>query len=148
MTVDSHIESLAEVAEHEVHRRTDRMSCGLLIFQWLAAIGLACWLSPKTWAGTVSSPHIHLWAAIFLGGAINALPLWLILRRPARSTTRHAVAIAQMLTGALLIHLTRLHRYFPVLLLLAEPQGDVGHRRTPGSVGGHQRDHRTSHLPA
>ena len=41
-----------------------------------------------------------------LAGLIYLLPLYLALRSPGRAYTRHAIAIGQMLTPALFIHLT------------------------------------------
>lgn len=97
------------------------MFAGLLVFQWLVGIGLACWLTPRTWAGAASSPHVHVWAAVFLGAAINLLPLGLIAFRPGQVLTRHMVAMSQMLAGALLIHLTggRIETHFHVFGSLA-----------------------------
>src|SRR5205814_8695471 len=50
--------------------------------------------------------HMHVWAAILLGGAISSFPVFLALKRPGHALTRHTIAVAQMLTSALLIHLT------------------------------------------
>lgn len=100
---------------------TDRSFAGLLLFEWLLAIGLACVVSPRTWAGQTSAAHIHLFAAIFLGGGIISLPLTLIARLPGRFVTRCTTAIAQMLMSALLIHLTggRIETHFHVFGSLA-----------------------------
>ena len=51
-----------------IYRRTDRMFAGLLVFQWLAAVALALWVSPLTWAGAVSRTHPHVWAAVAARG--------------------------------------------------------------------------------
>ena len=76
---------------------------------------------PQTWIGATSYTHLHVWAAIFLGGAISGLPVYLALKRPGRSSTRHTIAVAQMLTSALLIHLTggRIETHFHVFGSLA-----------------------------
>ncbi len=55
-------------------KRTDRMFAGLMVVQWLAGIGVALWVTPRTWIGAVSSVHVHVLAAIFLGGAIAGFP--------------------------------------------------------------------------
>lgn len=73
---------LQQEARQRVNVNTDRMFAVLLVGQWLVGIGLACWFSPRTWSGASSSIHPHLWSAVVLGGAIIALPLWLIARRP------------------------------------------------------------------
>lgn len=109
--------------EHKqlVYRRTDRMFAALMILQWVAGVAAALWVSPKTWAGTESQTHPHVWAALFLGGAISSLPIVLALTRPGRPSTRYAVAVGQMLMGALLIHLTggRIETHFHVFGSLA-----------------------------
>lgn len=109
--------------EHQqlVHKRTDRMFAVLMILQWVAGVAAALWVSPKTWSGSESQTHPHVWAALLLGGAISSLPILLALTRPGRPTTRYTVAVGQMLMGALLIHLTggRIETHFHVFGSLA-----------------------------
>ncbi len=101
--------------------RTDRMFAGLMVLQWLGGIAAALWISPKTWVGSASQTHLHLWAAVLLGGLISALPVGLALTRPGRTLTRHTIAMGQVLTSALLIHLTggRIETHFHVFGSLA-----------------------------
>ena len=89
--------------------------------QWVAGIAAALWISPRIWAGTASSIHAHVWAALFLGGAITILPVYLCLTSPCASSTRHVVAVCQMLMSALLIHLSggRLETHFHIFGSLA-----------------------------
>jgi two-component system cell cycle sensor histidine kinase/response regulator CckA len=105
----------------KICRETDRMFAFLLVLQWAAGILAAYWISPLTWIGTTSQTHLHVWAAVFLGGAITSLPLVLTLTHPGHVSTRHTVAVAQMLIGALLIHLTggRIETHFHVFGSLA-----------------------------
>jgi PAS domain S-box-containing protein len=109
--------------EHQqnIYRRTDQMFSALMALQWLAGIAAAYWISPKTWVGATSQTHIHVWAAIFLGGAISSLPIALAITQPGRASTRYTVAVGQMLMGALLIHLTggRIETHFHVFGSLA-----------------------------
>ena len=93
----------------------------LMTLQWVGGIVAAYWISPRSWVGTTSQTHIHVWAALFLGGAISSLPIFLAITRPGRSSTRYTVAIGQMLMGALLIHLTggRIETHFHVFGSLA-----------------------------
>src|SRR4051812_36119471 len=102
-------------------RRTDHLFAALMVFQWLAGIVVALLISPRAWAGATSQVHVHVWAAMFLGGAIASLPIALALVRPGRTSTRHIIAIGQMLMGALLIHLTggRIETHFHVFGSLA-----------------------------
>jgi PAS domain S-box-containing protein len=104
-----------------ITRYTDRLFSWLMIFQWFFALGLALWLSPKTWAGMNSQIHPHIWAAIFLGGIITSLPVFMARVHPGEVLTRHTVAVGQMLMSALLIHLTggRIETHFHVFGSLA-----------------------------
>lgn len=108
-------------SEEQIHLRTDRLFVWLMLFQWVAGIAAALWISPRTWIGTESYTHIHVWAAIFLGGAISGFPIFLAWRCPGQPLTRHTIAVAQMLTSALLIHLTggRIETHFHVFGSLA-----------------------------
>jgi signal transduction histidine kinase/CheY-like chemotaxis protein len=114
-------QELFEQHRRSIFHRTDRWFAGLMAFQWLAGIVAALWISPNTWAGSVSRPHVHVWAAVLLGGAISALPIALALAWPGRPVTRYVIAVSQMLTSALLIHLTggRIETHFHVFGSLA-----------------------------
>jgi PAS domain S-box-containing protein len=107
--------------QQDICQRTDHMFAALMALQWLAGIAAAYWISPKTWAGATSQTHIHVWAALFLGGAISSLPIMLALTQPGRASTRYTIAVGQMLMGALLIHLTggRIETHFHVFGSLA-----------------------------
>ena len=100
---------------------TDRWFAVLMGFQWLAGIVAALSISPRTWAGTTYSVHPHVWAAVFLGGAISLFPIALAVVVPGRTVTRHTIAVGQMLTSALFIHLTggRIETHFHVFGSLA-----------------------------
>jgi len=93
----------------------------LLAFEYLAGIAAALVLSPTTWYGQLSEPHIHVWAAVFLGGPIVALPIGFGLLNPGRQVTRHTIAVGQMLMSALLIHLSggRIETHFHIFGSLA-----------------------------
>lgn len=107
--------------QQQIFRRTDLLFGGLLLFQWLMGIGTSVLISPYTWIGQSSQVHLHVWGAILLGGLIVGLPVLLALRRPGQTETRHAIAISQMLMGAMLIHLTggRIETHFHVFGSLA-----------------------------
>jgi diguanylate cyclase (GGDEF)-like protein len=104
-----------------LYRRTDRMFAGLMLFQWIAAVAAALWLSPLTWDGPSSRTHLHVWTALLLGGTITLLPVVLAVFRPGAAVTRHTIAVGQMLMSALLIHLTggRIETHFHVFGSLA-----------------------------
>ncbi|HEY7157259.1 MAG TPA: histidine kinase dimerization/phospho-acceptor domain-containing protein, partial [Gemmataceae bacterium] len=111
------------LAEHQrnVYVRSDRLFAGLLVLQWLIAIGVALWLSPHQWAGVIRETHVHVLAALVLGFVIVSLPVLLVVLRPGGAVTRHVVGAGQMLMGVLLIHLAggRIETHFHVFGSLA-----------------------------
>jgi PAS domain S-box-containing protein len=114
-------DELFHAYQQHIFRRTDRLFAGLMACQWLAAIAVASWLSPLAWAGPNSERHLHVGAALLLGGTISLFPMLLALSRPGQPLTRHVIAIGQMLMSALLIHLTggRIETHFHVFGSLA-----------------------------
>src|SRR2546430_5475074 len=92
--------------QSDLNKRTDRLFAGLMGFQWIAGIVFALWVSPLAWSGAESRIHLHVWAAVVLGGLISLFPALLGLLRPGQPSTRYTIAVAQMLMSALLIHLT------------------------------------------
>ena len=114
----------AELFAHyrqDIYTRTDRLFAGLMVLQWIAGIVFAVWVSPLAWSGATSRTHLHVWAAVILGGLIALFPAALALVRPGVPATRYTIAAAQMLMGALLIHLTggRIETHFHVFGSLA-----------------------------
>jgi PAS domain S-box-containing protein len=112
---------LFEIDRQANFERVDRIFIGLMLLQWAFGIVLALVLSPYSYSGDTRSIHPHLYLAIFLGGAISALPIALAILRPGRPTTRYTIAIAQMLWSALLIHISggRIETHFHVFGSLA-----------------------------
>jgi PAS domain S-box-containing protein len=102
--------------QEEIYRKTDHLLARLMLFQWAGGILIAFLISPYTWSGQSSSIHIHIWSAIFLGGAISVFPIWMTLIWPGAAITRYVIAVAQMLMSGLLIDLTggRIETHFHV----------------------------------
>lgn len=101
--------------------KTDRLFAGLFFFQWLLGILLAFLITPRTWVGVNSQIHIHVYAAIFLGGLLSSLPIYLAITRPGETLNRYVITIAQSLYTILFIHLTggRIETHFHVFVSLA-----------------------------
>jgi len=113
-----------ELYEHErraLHRRTDRMFALLMLIQYGGGVVAALVISPRTWSGAMSHTHLHVWAALLVGGVIASLPVALVCLRSGCTSTRMVIAAAQMLFSALLIHLTggRIETHFHVFGSLA-----------------------------
>jgi signal transduction histidine kinase/ActR/RegA family two-component response regulator len=119
--VAARAEDIFRAQRLDVYRRTDRLFAFLLFVQWLAGILAAVLIAPRTWSGVIPQTHIHVYAAVFLGGMITALPVAMALFMPGAAITRHTIAIGQMLFSSLLIHLTggRIETHFHVFGSLA-----------------------------
>jgi PAS domain S-box-containing protein len=109
-------QELFQQHREEIYRSTDQIFARLMICQWVGGILIALLISPLTWAGQTSRIHLHVWAAVLVGGAISIFPVWMTRAWPGRAATRHVIAIAQMLMSALLIDLTggRIETHFHV----------------------------------
>jgi len=114
-------ETIFTASEHKSHVEIDRLFAVLMLLQWITAIVIAFVVSPFTWIGDEARVHVHVWAAVLLGGALSGLPILFAQLMPGATLTRHVIAIAQMLWSALLIHLTggRIETHFHVFGSLA-----------------------------
>ncbi len=104
-----------------IYAKTDRVFAYLMIFQWIAGIIFALVISPRTWIGTTSYLHLHVYMAIFLGLIIALPPVVLAFARPGLNITKYVVAVSQIFFSILLIHLTggRIETHFHVFGSLA-----------------------------
>jgi two-component system, sensor histidine kinase and response regulator len=120
-SLTSRADAVFHAHQQALYEQTDRMFAYLMGAQWLAAIVFALVVSPRSWAGADSQIHVHVWAALILGGLVSLFPAAIALLRPGATLTRHTIATAQMLMGALLIHLTggRIETHFHVFGSLA-----------------------------
>jgi signal transduction histidine kinase/CheY-like chemotaxis protein/HPt (histidine-containing phosphotransfer) domain-containing protein len=108
-------------SELRLRRTIDRLFSVLLAVEWAASIVIAAILSPLTWTGAASQVHPHVWTAVFLGGVVALPPAALAFLRPGPALNGQLVAVAQMLMGAIFIHLTggRIETHFHVFGSLA-----------------------------
>ncbi|HVS69856.1 MAG TPA: ATP-binding protein [Phycisphaerae bacterium] len=104
-----------------IRRQTDRLFAGLLAAEWVGGVIWALLRAPFTWEGNHRAIHPHVWQAIILGALIAALPIFLALCFPCRALTRHIIGISQMLSCALLIHISggRIETHFEIFGSLA-----------------------------
>ncbi|MCS6808498.1 MAG: hypothetical protein RML40_07815 [Bacteroidota bacterium] len=77
-SIASRVEELFAESLHGLHVQADRIFVRLLFIEWVVAIALALIVTPRTWIGGESSLHIHVLAAIVLGGLLALFPLFLI----------------------------------------------------------------------
>ena len=121
VSLDARTETVYEELLQRGLRQADRLFSMLMPSQWVFGIVLALWLSPWAWNGAERTVHPHVWTAIFLGGAITLPAMAIAIAMPGRLVTRYTLAVAQMLTSALLIHLTggRIETHFHVFGSLA-----------------------------
>jgi two-component system, NtrC family, sensor histidine kinase HydH len=118
---DPRVRRLFQERYHALTVRCDRLLLKLMLAQWAAAVVFAYWVSPLAWAGRHAVIHGHVYAALFIGGAITSLPLYMVLRHPGEQSTRYVTSAAQVLWSALIIHLTggRIESHFHVFGSLA-----------------------------
>src|SRR4029453_7481626 len=69
------VEELFRAHQQQIYRGAERVFAQLMTAQWVAGILFAVWVSPRAWAGTISQTHVHVWAAVVLGGLITAFPV-------------------------------------------------------------------------
>ncbi len=107
--------------ESIVFERIDKYFQILLSVEWVFGIITALFISPRTWSGSLSQTHTHLWAAIFLGGVIVSFPIIVVFFQKGTKLSRYMMACSQMLFGALLIHLMggRIEAHFHIFGSLA-----------------------------
>jgi two-component system sensor histidine kinase HydH len=120
-TVAARARELRDTQRFARHQRVDRMFAGLLVVQYVAGI-LGAWaVSPYAWQGKERVLHMHVWVAVLAGAGITLLPVLMAWLKPGTALTRHVIAASQMLSSALLIHLTggRIETHFHVFGSLA-----------------------------
>ncbi len=119
--VEERARALFKVQRRAAMGEVDRLFIFVMAAQWAFGMLIAFTVSPYAWSGTVKTVHVHVQIALWLGGALSALPIALAILRPGDFVTRHVMAIAQMLWSALLIHLTggRIETHFHVFGSLA-----------------------------
>ena len=98
MSPDYRAEKLFARSEERHAAKLDRFFAALFLVEWLSRIALA-WARP--------AHEDDLFTAIFIGAFVATMPTVLVVWKPGTRTTRHAIAVAQMLYGALLVHLTK-----------------------------------------
>ena len=101
--------------------RVHRFVTWIMIGQWVLGLAFAAFLSPLTWIGDRNDVHIHVWSAIIAGGSLSGFAILWMRWYPELASTRHVVAIVQMLWSALLIHLSggRIETHFHIFASLA-----------------------------
>ena len=109
-------DELFQQTRDEIFQDTDRLFAKLMFFQWIAGILIAIWIAPLMWSGESSQIHVHVWMAIFLGGALSIVPIWMTRAWPGATINRYVISVTQMLMSALLIALTggRIETHFHV----------------------------------
>lgn len=107
--------------ERSACRRNDQRLAVLLVAQWLLSIVLAAVVAPRAWAGLVTFGPSHIVLAVCMGAVLVVPPAFLAVRRPGETSTRYAIAIAQMGMSSLFIHLSggRIETHFHIFGSLA-----------------------------
>src|SRR4029078_10689357 len=109
-------EELFKQHRQEIVRNTDPLFAKIISLQWVSGILLALFVAALPWAGQESKVHLHVWAAIFLGGVISVVPILMTRVWPGATINRYVISIAQVLMSSLLISLSggRIESHFHV----------------------------------
>src|SRR5260221_7156294 len=75
--------------QQNVVKHTDHIFARLMVCEWIFGVALALWITPRTWSGTASQIHLHVWAALLLGGLVTSIPVLLAMMHPGKILTRH-----------------------------------------------------------
>ena len=107
---------------HQEHcENVDTIFKYLFVVQWIAAIVCALLISPYTWIGNENLIHIHVYAAVFIGGLLALPPIFLTTFQPGKKLNRYVISISQICFSVLLIHLSggRIETHFHIFGSLA-----------------------------
>ncbi|MCC6510508.1 MAG: PAS domain S-box protein [Pirellulaceae bacterium] len=107
--------------ERELAASTDRLFRWVMLAQFAAALIAALVFTPMTWIGGTGTVHLHVWAALLIGGTLAGLVWYLSTTAPGRASNAYVIAIAQVMMSVLLIHLTggRIETHFHIFGSLA-----------------------------
>jgi methyl-accepting chemotaxis protein len=104
-----------------VYASGDRLFQRLMIVQAIGLVAISLWLTPKTWSGTQSSVHAHVWMSAVMGLLITVFPAMMAAARPGQLATRLIMAVCQGLVSGLLVHIGggRVEMHFHIFVSLA-----------------------------
>lgn len=113
--------SLFDSAFHKLCTGTDELFLRLLLVQWVGAVVAALLIAPFGRDGAVEYVHPHVWFSILLGGSLYFIPLVINRHSPGSTTSRHSIAVAQMLFSSLFIQISggRIETHFHIFGSLA-----------------------------
>jgi methyl-accepting chemotaxis protein len=109
-------------AEYRRHCATvDRGMAVLVVVEAVAALLLAWLWTPHAWAGSTVGTHVHVTAALLLGGGSAAAMVLLARVAPGAPVTRHVAGASLLAMTALFVHLSggRIEVHFSVFVSLA-----------------------------
>lgn len=87
--------------------KTDQLFAKLMLIQWIGCVMLSLQLDPH-WS-TVPSFESPLMLSVFAGGILALAPFVWSAMYPGANSTKHVIAISQMLSSCLFIHVTQTH---------------------------------------
>jgi hypothetical protein len=101
--------------------RLDRMFSKLMLVQWVAAIVVAAVYSSTGWADKLHPTGGYLSLALMGGAVLSLIPMLVVRYRAGSVTSRHVIAVCQILWSALFIHLSggRIETHFHIFGSLA-----------------------------
>jgi two-component system, sensor histidine kinase and response regulator len=121
MSINDRAHALFTDAHRAVCTGADRLFISLLLIEWLAEALVAWRVTPGTWLGSPAAAGGYVVPALVMGGVCIWPAIIIALRHPGSARSRIAIATAQALTSAFLIHLSggRIETHFHVFGSLA-----------------------------
>jgi two-component system, sensor histidine kinase and response regulator len=121
MSINERAHALFTDAHRAVCTGADRLFIGLLLIEWLAEVLVAWRFTPATWLGSPAATGGYVLPALAIGGVCIWPAIIIAGRYPGSAQSRIAIATAQALTSAFLIHLSggRIETHFHVFGSLA-----------------------------
>lgn len=92
--------------QQRIYHKIDRCHFWLLLSEFAVIVLCSYFIGPAKWNGSPEVWRSYVAKVFLLQLVVVGLPVYLILTLPGRYITRHVIAIAQMFTSALLIHVT------------------------------------------
>ncbi|MFU8828067.1 MAG: methyl-accepting chemotaxis protein [Phycisphaerales bacterium] len=101
--------------------RLDRLFACAVAGGWAILIVTTLFYTPTTWVGAESATHIHVVAAVLLGGLVCLPPIAFAFKKPGERITRILMAVAQAVLVGLFIHFTggRIEAHFAVFVSIS-----------------------------
>ncbi|MEZ6092885.1 MAG: methyl-accepting chemotaxis protein [Pirellulaceae bacterium] len=105
----------------QVRVRGDRFMQIAMVLQFFGCLLTAIVVSPRTWEGETGVIHIHVWAAIIIGGLSTLFPAVYSFFNTGARTNKYVMSIGQAVICGTFIHISggRIEAHFHIFVAMA-----------------------------